>query len=349
MRFVSTFALVLCVGCAGGGPTQPSPITHSGLSADAPRSGGSLESAVVVVAPESARFTLYAPDLLCGTGIAMPGVTHIKGDVFRLIARGVKKSEVTWIVFHDDSKGLACAKNITTHPKPGMLHPVESTSGTTFTFDPDAIDQCGTYQIDIAIDGTLVVGTQVNYPKDCAPKPQPESVPAVPPKTPTPPPAVPPVVPLPPPSSSTLPGPPVVPPPPPVVLPPSPVPPAPVVLPPPPVPPPPPPLACEAVNRPGAVIQSWSGGAQTISGTVQVSNDGAWTVGLLAASSRQQYDSNQHDYIKDTAQHAVPCGGQATLSVSYPWRGHHYEYWWLEIRRNGVFVSKSPVIVSTVN
>ena len=102
----------------------------------------------------------------------------------------------------------------------------------------------------------------------------------------------------------------------------------------------------KSVQHTAAVSAS---GGNPISGSATFYNSGSWEVRLLATSSVSEYNSNNPDYVKDTAQASLSCGGQTSKSVSYSWVGHDSEYWWIEVRRNGSFFSKSGYVINPTN
>lgn len=90
-------------------------------------------------------------------------------------------------------------------------------------------------------------------------------------------------------------------------------------------------------------------GGNPISGSATFYNAGSWEVRLLSASSVSEYNANTPDYEKDSKEATVSCGSSSTKSVSYNWVGHGSEVWWIEVRLNGSFHSKSAYVTNPTN
>lgn len=118
----------------------------------------------------------------------------------------------------------------------------------------------------------------------------------------------------------------------------------------PPIPPTPPPTPCPVAKPATATFLGWDSQTKAaLKGTVKVINDGLWTVRLLATSSVAEYTSNTPDFVKDGETVTLVCGGTRNLSVQYVWGNHPSEIWWIEVRHNGVFHSKTAYLTNPHN
>jgi hypothetical protein len=106
------------------------------------------------------------------------------------------------------------------------------------------------------------------------------------------------------------------------------------------------PPACDASGKDWS--QSEEDNKNTIKFNAHISNyPGAWTLTLYASSQLSEYTNNTPDFTKATDAGSISCKGQLELKVSYGWKDHPSTHWWAVLKRNGVVVYKSPVVVKS--
>ncbi len=106
---------------------------------------------------------------------------------------------------------------------------------------------------------------------------------------------------------------------------------------------------CSQANPPLHMLGSLLPLNPVMLGDWLVQNDGEWQLRLLAASSVSEYTADNPDFVKDVKTKHLICGNSFVLNVSYAWAGHGSEVWWMELRRNGAFMGKSPYVLNPYN